>query len=763
MRDDRLGAGFSSPWLIAVCAYSALTIAYLWPLVTHLSSALPHDAIDPVLNAAILSWDAHRLPLSTAWWNAPMFWPLGGALALSEHLLGVSVLTTPLQWAGATPLTAYNIAFIAAFPLSALAAHALAFAVVKRHDAAALAGCIFGFNPYRVAQFPHLQVMWACGMPLALWSLHKFVERRDRRWLVIFGAACLAQAAFNGYYMLFLPILLAGWTMWFARDLKVVLSIAATWFVAMIALVPVLLGYSQFHRTLALQRTIEEIEQFSAHPMSVFVASPDLWLWRPIASAHAMQETQLFPGAVALTLIVVAAVVAGFASRTSSASGDHRWAVVTRVALMLSSLCAAGALSALALDGWQWTVGSTTIVAIHEVEKPLSLAAAFLAIACLSSRRLRSAWQHQSAFAFYGIAAAAMLVLSVGPRPSIGSVHFYRAPYYWLLQLPGFSELRAPGRIGMLFALCVAVAAAIGFARLTASLTERSMRALATIAIVLVLVESWPRLTLAIPAPAIAGLSGLEPGVPVLELPLGITERDADAVYRALAHHHPTVNGYSGYVPSHYYVLTAALQAGDRGVIPELARDRDLLVVLDRRVEFERWTAIVGPHPVVADSGNYRILRVSRSLDRRPEIGAALPVQSVTADRQGEQVSRMLDRDLQTAWSTGRMQSGGESLLIDLGRTADVSAVRLSQGPYTMDFPRGLAVDCAADRDSWSSCWTGSSTALAVRGLLDDPRTGTLTIPVSAHDVRYLRVRQTGADAVNGWAVAELAVFGRQP
>jgi hypothetical protein len=89
-------------------------------VVTHLSSAWPHDSIDPSLNAAILSWNAHALTMTEGWWDAPIFWPSPGALALSEHLLGISVLTTPLQWAGATPLTVYNIAFLISFPVTAL-------------------------------------------------------------------------------------------------------------------------------------------------------------------------------------------------------------------------------------------------------------------------------------------------------------------------------------------------------------------------------------------------------------------------------------------------------------------------------------------------------------------------------------------------------------------------------------------------------------------------------------------------------------------
>jgi hypothetical protein len=127
----------------------------------------------------------------------------------------------------------------------------------------------------------------------------------------------------------------------------------------------------------------------------------------------------------------------------------------------------------------------------------------------------------------------------------------------------------------------------------------------------------------------------------------------------------------------------------------------------------------------------------------------------------GDIVGQMLDGDLRTAWSTGRPQAGGESLVIDLGRPTDLSAVRLAQGPFTMEFPRGLSVDCSAGRERWSSCWSGSASALAMRAMLDDPVTGALTIRLSTKGVRYLRLRQTSADSVVGWAVAELGVFGR--
>ena len=367
-------------------------------MVTHVASAWPHDRIDPALNAAILAWDAHALPLTQAWWDAPIFWPSHGALALSEHLLGISVLTTPLQWGGLSPLTAYNVALLISFPLTALAAHALVFACVKRHDAALLGGCIFGFNPYRMAQLAHLQMLWAFGMPLALMALHQFVERRDRQWLVLFGLAWLAQASFNGYYMLFLPILLAAWTLWFAREPHRLGAIAATWIAATIPLAPLLMVYARLHAASGMSRTINEIEFFSADVLSLFAASPLMIVWHRLSEGPTHQEHELFPGVFAAMLAVVAAGVALGRRRDPGAPDSRAWRVASRTALVLSALFFAAAASVLVLGPWKWTIGSVSVASIGAADKPLSLAAALLALAIFSARTFRSVWQRRSVF-----------------------------------------------------------------------------------------------------------------------------------------------------------------------------------------------------------------------------------------------------------------------------------------------------------------------------------------------------------------------------
>src|SRR6185436_12364312 len=236
----RDGAGVT-PWLIALAGYVALTLLVTWPLAIHLTTVVPHDAGDPLLTTWILWWNAHAVPLTERWRDAPMFWPMSGALVLSEHMLGLSPIASPLQWLGADPVTAYNLLFLLSFPLCALSAHALAYTLTRRHDAAALAGVVFAFNAYRTSQVAHLHILWVFWMPLALMALHRYAGDGRLRWLVLFAAMWVGQALSNGYFLLFLPVLIALWAAWFLsarRSLPRLAAIAAAWGLGSILLLP---------------------------------------------------------------------------------------------------------------------------------------------------------------------------------------------------------------------------------------------------------------------------------------------------------------------------------------------------------------------------------------------------------------------------------------------------------------------------------------------------------------------------------------------
>jgi hypothetical protein len=287
-----------------------MSIYWTWPLGAHLSSRIPHDPGDPILNAWILWWNTQAIPLTAEWWDAPFLHPLRGSLALSEHLLGISLYATPLQWAGASPLVAYNIALLLSFTLSAFFAYLLALWLTRSHLAALCAGVAFGFAPYRAGQLSHLQVLTSQWLPLMLLGLHGYLTSGRTRWLALFAACWLVQSLANGYFMLFMPVLIVLWIAYYMawRDAWTRAgAIAIAWTAASVPLLPIVLKYREVHGDLGLGRSAGDIRQFSASLASFMHAPPLLAVWP--AGAPQNQEHYLFPGVTAPAVVVLALIV----------------------------------------------------------------------------------------------------------------------------------------------------------------------------------------------------------------------------------------------------------------------------------------------------------------------------------------------------------------------------------------------------------------------------------------------------------------------
>ncbi|HEV8319786.1 MAG TPA: hypothetical protein VGQ10_20395 [Vicinamibacterales bacterium] len=84
--------------LASTLAYIVLTAVQGRHVLGSLGSGVVQYPVDSLLNAAILAWNARHVPFTDAWWQFPMFYPTADTLAFSEHLLGVSVVSTPLYW-----------------------------------------------------------------------------------------------------------------------------------------------------------------------------------------------------------------------------------------------------------------------------------------------------------------------------------------------------------------------------------------------------------------------------------------------------------------------------------------------------------------------------------------------------------------------------------------------------------------------------------------------------------------------------------------
>jgi hypothetical protein len=148
---------------------------------------------------------------------------------------------------------------------------------------------------------------------------------------------------------------------------------------------------------------------------------------------------------------------------------------------------------------------------------------------------------------------------------------------------------------------------------------------------------------------------------------------------------------------------------------------------------------------------------------------SAPPVREIAAETLRVSVSdgggaalRMTDRIGATLWSTGRPQRGGEWIQVDLGAAVPVALVRWLPGTF-QEVPRGLRLETSGDGTAWRTIvdlpeylgplyWSAGRPMARVRS-------GRVELRVPPTPVRYLRVTQTGRDALWAWTIRELHVY----
>jgi hypothetical protein len=184
-------------------------------------------------------------------------------------------------------------------------------------------------------------------------------------------------------------------------------------------------------------------------------------------------------------------------------------------------------------------------------------------------------------------------LFALGPQPEWSTP--WRAlthgPYSLLLGLPGIQSIRVPARAWFPAALCLAILAAFGTARLLERHPRHARAIVATLGL-LIVAEGWfVDQIVEVPQPMRPG--AIPEGAVVLDLPIAEGFPDAVPQYRAVMGGYRTINGYSGYYPPHFFPLRQAIVGLRPDALDPYQRDGDLYVIL-RRGEpgaMQRWVA----------------------------------------------------------------------------------------------------------------------------------------------------------------------------
>jgi hypothetical protein len=204
-----------SGFIVPALAYVAITLVVASPLVDFRRL---HDASyegDARLLVWTLAWDAHALLTGTALFDANIYYPEARPLSYAEHHIGLGVFGVPLYAATANPVLTYWILWLLAFPLNALAMHALAWRITRDRVAALAAGCVYAFCFFRMHHaHGHIQLLWTWMLPLVPLALDEWLERPSLSRAFLLTALVMAAALTSGYLAVFVALLGAASAAW---------------------------------------------------------------------------------------------------------------------------------------------------------------------------------------------------------------------------------------------------------------------------------------------------------------------------------------------------------------------------------------------------------------------------------------------------------------------------------------------------------------------------------------------------------------------
>ena len=618
--------------LLVSAGITALLFRNLLPdITTHLYS----DLGDPLLNTAILAWNAREWPLTDAWWSFPAYAPLTGVTAFTEHLLLTYPVASPVIWLTGNPVLAYNVVFLAAMPINAVAAFALARELLANPEvrgvrlqpdlvnlAALVAGIAYAFAPYQQVHLSHVQHMTSFGMPVALLWLHRYLCTGRRGALVGFGLGWFAATLANSALLVFVPLTVVLWCAWFVRppEWRRLIGPAIAAVVATLPLVPLLVGYRVRQAAYGFTREYGEIQGFSADMVGLLGMYHRALTWTGILP-HDFEEGALFPGFATFALALVAVGLVARALRARAGEPERvaphaipdrasRWSRCLRWTFVVLTLIV---LARVWTGPWSWHIGPLPLPPLRPY-RLFTVAALSLLAATLLSAAFRRAWAERRVVIGLTALVVVLWLTALGPEPEWSTP--WRAlisgPYRLLIELPGVTSIRVPARAWFPALLCLTMLAGFGAAAVLARAPRHARVVALALAVAIVAEGSFFDGTMEAPRPLRTGT--IPEGATVLDLPWDEGYQNAVPQYRAVVGGYRTLNGYSGYQPAHVYPLRRAIADLVPGALDSYRHRADLYVIVRPDVDLfvARWIAMQPGAEDLFDLDAVRVYRLPR-------------------------------------------------------------------------------------------------------------------------------------------------------
>lgn len=556
---------------LAICAFGAITAAWLYPLLLRFDTHLPGPgAGDNVTFLWNVWWMRQVLEQpGLSFFHTPfLLHPFGANLTLHTHTALpslVAALAEPLSL-----IAAQNAVVVGHLFLNFVCAYALAFQVTRRAAASSLAAVVFGWSPYISAHLVgHFNLIAAWVVPLACSML--LIARASNRAShgVLLGGAIAASAYVDYYLFIFVVVLTLLSVASSSVQLSVVpvvltrrragiatmLVAAALAGMAFMAVVR-LLGVEVVHLGGA-RVTLRQMRNPVTAAWLLAIGAA-IARWFPPLRVRVRPSGERMGGAVLLaTAVTIAAILFPLAAGTAAMwrAGDYATQVyrprsapggVDAITFVLGNPFSAFRGDAVASRYTAWGID-----AVEGCGWIPALALA-LTFAAATARPMPPAVR------FWIVAGGVFLIWALGPwLLLLGEQTPLLLPQFAARYLPIVSNARIPGRSIVVVHLAVALLAALGFSRLSSQ--GGSRRAAAWILFAGAIIELAPaRPTLYQPAvaPVYNAIRDAIGRGAVCELPLGmrdgfghIGQFDSRHLLNQTVHRRPIVGGFVARLP----------------------------------------------------------------------------------------------------------------------------------------------------------------------------------------------------------------------
>jgi len=494
--------------LFVFAAFLVLSILATWPLAAHMRTHIIDYGFDDPLLYMRITRCVHDWFLGRAGngglFDLDFFFPHPLAVTSTDPALGIAFLTLPLRIFTDDYVFIVNFATLLSFPLAAHGTYLLIKELWPSRPGAFVGGLLFAFCLFRIRHLDHPNVLQMQWLPYSLAFLHRMRFKpslANTAFLAFFLSAALCASCNIGLYSAPIYLLAVPWVVFTAPSRHRWL-VAARVFSAGLAAAVVAYGVYRNYLTVSSiwmrSKEISEVILYSAKIENFLAAPAFSRVYGGTLAGNASPEGPMFAGVVTLAL---AGIGLGSASR---------------VFLWLRS---AGGPSAMA-------------------------------------RHARSfANQSNRDVCFYTGLGLLYAVISLGPEIRYRDRLLSGGIWHLMVQLPGYANVRTPGRFYFFTILCIAIVAGYGLSLVLRRIPGQRIRfcvagATATLALLELRVAPIPirRLVTLDIAPAVYTALKLapKPGA-VAELPLNWNIEGRKPMLFANIYRRPTVNAVTGF------------------------------------------------------------------------------------------------------------------------------------------------------------------------------------------------------------------------